>query len=101
MAKTWFITDSSSGTGMRIARAVLEKGDNAVIMARDIRKLDEIIQQYPNNVFAVSLELTDKASIRDAVRAANERIAEVFETNLFGPVELIKQILPQMRKRKI
>ena len=34
--KTWFITGSSSGIGKGIAKAVLEKGDNAVIMARDI-----------------------------------------------------------------
>lgn len=30
--KTWFITGSSSGIGQGIARAVLEKGDNAVVM---------------------------------------------------------------------
>lgn len=43
MAKTWFITGSSSGIGLGIAKTVLEKGDNAVVMARDIRKFDEIL----------------------------------------------------------
>lgn len=72
------------------------------------------------------MELTDPASIRNAVEAANQRfgeidvlvnnaghgyraaveegepesVAEVFQTNLFGPVELIQQILPQMRRRR-
>ena len=36
--KTWFITGSSSGIGKGIAKAVLEKGDNTVIMARDIKE---------------------------------------------------------------
>lgn len=54
--KTWFITGSSSGIGQGIARAVLEKGDNAVIMARDIQKLEEIVQQYPDHALAVPLE---------------------------------------------
>jgi len=124
--KTWFITGSSSGIGQGIARAVLKKGDNAVVMARDTRKLDTIVQQYPDTALAVPLELTDKASILAAVQAANERfgaidvlvnnaghgyraaveegeeesIAEVFGTNLFGPVELMKAVLPQMRKRR-
>lgn len=124
--KTWFITGSSSGIGHGIAMAVLEKGDNAVVMARDVRKLQDIVQQYPETALAVPLELTDKASIHAAVQAANERfgsidvlvnnaghgyraaveegedesIAEVFGTNLFGAIELIKAILPQMRAKR-
>lgn len=124
--KTWFITGSSSGIGEGIAKAVLKKGDNAVVMARDTGKLNTIVQQYPDTALAVPLELTDKASIRAAVQAANERfgtidvlvnnaghgyraaveegedesIAEVFGTNLFGPVELIKAVLPQMRRNR-
>lgn len=75
--KTWFITGSSSGIGQGIARAVLEKGDNAVVMARDIRKLDEIVQQYPDTALAVRLELTDKTSIQTAVRLAKERFGGI------------------------
>lgn len=41
--KTWFITGSSSRIGQGIVREVLEKGNNAVVMARDIRRLDEIV----------------------------------------------------------
>lgn len=124
--KTWFITGSSSGIGLGIAQAVLQKGDNAVVMARDIKKLDSLIQKYPKNALAVPLELTEKCSIHTAVQKAIERfgkidvlvnnaghgyraaieegepksIAEVFETNLFGAVELIKAVLPTMRKNR-
>lgn len=75
--KTWFITGSSSGIGRGIARAVLEKGDNAVVMARDIRKLDEMVQQYPDTALAVPLELTDKSSIRAAAKTAKERFGDI------------------------
>ena len=124
--KTWFITGSSSGIGRGIAMAVLKKGDNAVVMARDVQKLQDIVQQYPETALAVPLELTDKASIHAAVQATNERfggidvlvnnaghgyraaveegedesITEVFGTNLFGAIELIKAILPQMRAKR-
>lgn len=42
--KTWFITGSSSGIGRGIASAVLQQGDNAVIMARDTRSLEELVK---------------------------------------------------------
>lgn len=99
---------------------------NAVVMARDIRKLDEIVRQYPDTTLAVQLELTDKTSIQAAVRLAKERfggidvlvnnaghgyraaveegedesITEVFGTNLFGAVDLMKEVLPEMRKSR-
>lgn len=124
--KTWFIMGSSSGIGRGIAMVALEKGDNAVVMARNVEKLQDIVRQYPETALAVPLELTDKASIHAAVQAANERfgsidvlvnnaghgyraaveegedesIAEVFGTNLFGAIELIKAVLPQMRAKR-
>lgn len=124
--KTWFITGSSSGIGKGIAKAVLAKGDNAVVMARDKKKLDDLVQAYPEQALALSLELTDKKSIQNAVKAAETRfgvidvlvnnaghgyraaieegedksIEELYGTNVFGPVELFRLILPQMRKRR-
>lgn len=126
MTKTWFITGSSSGIGMGIAKAALAQKDNAVVMARNVEKLKPLVEQYPENTLAVPLELTDRASIHEAVRAAMERfgridvlvnnaghgyraaveegedeaVAELYGTNLFGAVELIKAVLPQMRERK-
>lgn len=123
--KTWFITGSSSGIGAGIAQAVLEKGDNVVVMARQIKTLESFAKRYPDQVLALPLELTDKASIYAAVQAANKRfggidvlvnnaghgyraaveegeeenVDEVFETNFFGAVELTKLILPQMREK--
>ena len=57
--KTWFITGSSSGIGRGIANAVLQQGDNAVIMARDIKSLEGLVKKYPDQTLAVHLELTD------------------------------------------
>ena len=124
--KTWFITGASSGIGRGIAKAVLEKGDNAIITARDVQKLEDLVSTYPGQALGVSLELTDPQSIKNAVDAALERfgsvdvlvnnaghgyraaveegveegISEVFGTNLFGAAQMIRLLLPQMRKRK-
>ncbi|MFL0358262.1 oxidoreductase [Curtobacterium flaccumfaciens] len=123
---TWLITGASSGLGASLARAVLEQGDNAVITARNTDHLRNITDAYPENSLAVSLEVADHDQVVAAVTAATERfgavdvlvnnaghgyraaveeaatdeVDELFATNFFGPVDLIKQVLPQMRARR-
>jgi len=123
---TWFITGASSGLGAALARAVLDHGDNVVITARDLGHVRDLAGAYPNSALAVPLDVTDHDQVIAAVNAANERfgpvdvlvnnaghgyraaveeaavdeVDELFATNFFGPVDLIKQVLPQMRQRR-
>ena len=124
--KTWLITGCSSGIGRGIAKAALEKGYNVVVTARNIETVKPLADEYPDRALAAALDVTDKESIAAAVGAATKRfggvdalvnnagygyrsaieegeeedIETLFKTNLFGPVELIKAVLPQMRERK-
>lgn len=124
--KTWLITGCSSGIGQGIAKAVLSKGDNAIITARNKDKLKDLVALYPDNTLAVSLEVTSKESIEALMVQAKERfgmidvlvnnagrgysgaieegdsdaVNELFNTNLFGPINLIKAVLPDMRANK-
>lgn len=124
--KTWFVTGCSSGIGAGLAKAVLEKGDQAVVTARSIEKVKGLEEKYPDRCLALTLDVTDDQSIAKAVKAAQERfgtidvlinnaghgyrssveegdkdaVAELFQTNLFGPIELIKQVLPGMRAQR-
>ncbi len=124
--KTWLITGCSSGIGRGIAKAVLEKGDNAVVTARDVSKVEDLVRDYPDTALAAALDVTEKESIVKAVKAARERfgtidvlvnnagygyrssieegdvgdVSVLFQTNVFGSVELIKEVLPQMRAQK-
>lgn len=124
--KTWLITGCSSGIGKGIAKAVLENGDRAVVTARNVEHIKEFARQYPNQVAETALDITDRKSIENAVREGIERfgnidvlvnnagygylsaveegepaaVKELFDTNFFGPVELIKKVLPHMREQK-
>ncbi|MGB7473946.1 oxidoreductase [Trichococcus sp.] len=123
---TWLITGCSSGIGRGIAKAVLKNGDNAVITARNVATLTDIIGNYPDTAIAVPLDITNKESIAGAVKAAADNFGGVdilvnnagygyrssveegeegsvnllFDTNFFGPIVLIKQVLPYMRAQK-
>ena len=104
----------------------MEKGDQAVVTARSIEKVKGLEEKYPDRCLALTLDGTDDQSIAKAVKAAQERfgtidvlinnaghgyrssveegdkdaVAELFQTNLFGPIELIKQVLPGMRAQR-
>ena len=125
MKKTWIITGASAGgIGEGIARAVLQHGDNAVITARSMDKLESIANDYPENCLPMTLEMSDKARMQEIVNRAVDRfgtvdvlvnnaghgyrssveegeeaaVRELFETNLFGPIHMIQAVLPVMRK---
>ncbi len=124
--KTWLITGCSSGIGAGIAKAVLKSGDQAVVTARNPAKVAHFVEEYPNQALALSLDVCDDESIKQAVKDAidhfgaidvlvnnagygyraaieegeKEEVMKLFQTNLFGPIELIKQVLPGMRARR-
>ena len=127
MSKTWIITGASSGgIGEGIARAVLSNGDNAVITARSLAKLEGIAKDYPETCLPMTLDMADKERMTEVVKAAVEKfgtvdvlinnaghgyrssveegewdaIHELYETNLFGPINMIKEVLPIMREQK-
>jgi NAD(P)-dependent dehydrogenase (short-subunit alcohol dehydrogenase family) len=123
---TWLITGCSTGLGRALATAVLDRGDNAVITARDVANIRDLADAHPGTALALALDVTDTAQIASAARAAQERfggidvlvnnagygyraaveegddadIHRLFATNFFGPVALIKAVLPGMRARR-
>jgi NAD(P)-dependent dehydrogenase (short-subunit alcohol dehydrogenase family) len=124
--KTWLITGCSSGLGHGLAKAVLKKGDQAVITARNAETLADLVKEYPDSALAVNLDVTKPEQVKAAVEQSLERFGQIdvlvnnagygyrssveegepegvnllFQTNFFGPIEMIKAVLPQMRERK-
>jgi NAD(P)-dependent dehydrogenase (short-subunit alcohol dehydrogenase family) len=122
---TWLITGCSTGLGRALATAVLDRGETAVVTARDAASVEDLARAHPGTALALPLDVTDHAQVRDAVRAAQERfgvidvlvnnaghgyraaveeaagdqVHELFATNFFGAVALIQAVLPGMRGR--
>jgi NAD(P)-dependent dehydrogenase (short-subunit alcohol dehydrogenase family) len=123
---TWLITGCSTGLGRAFAEAVLARGDNVVVTARDAAKVQDLADAHPDTALALALDVTDDAQVTAAVAAAEERfggvdvlvnnagygyraaveegedgpVRQLFETHVFGTVRTIKAVLPGMRARR-
>ncbi|WP_353117653.1 SDR family oxidoreductase [Myroides odoratus] len=120
MTKVVFITGGSSGIGKSIGNFLHEKGYKVYGTSRNPERVTTSV--FP----LVQLDVRDEASIAEAIRTVVEQegrldilinnagvgitgaIEEVptaeivnnFQTNVFGPIAVIKAALPTMRKQK-
>ncbi|MDR1124291.1 MAG: SDR family NAD(P)-dependent oxidoreductase [Elusimicrobiota bacterium] len=126
LKKNWLITGCSTGLGRAFAQEILKNGHNVVVTSRNIDDIQDIIQDYPQTALGAALDVTDKTQIenaieqtmqkfgridvlinnagfgyRSAVEEADEtQVATLFNANFFGMVNMIKKVLPIMRKQK-
>ncbi|MGN0563734.1 MAG: oxidoreductase [Candidatus Heritagella sp.] len=125
--QTWMITGcSAGGIGYGLAAAVLEQGHRAVLAVRDPEKVRGLLVSYPDTAFPVVMDVTNPEAAAAAVQSALDRfgaidvlvnnagycyrssieeaaedgVRQMFETNFFGPVSLIRRVLPSMRARR-
>jgi NAD(P)-dependent dehydrogenase (short-subunit alcohol dehydrogenase family) len=123
---TWLITGCSTGLGRALAEAALAAGQNAVVTARDAGKVADLATNNTDRVLPLALDVTDSTQVTDAVSQAEEKfghidvlvnnagygyraaveegdesdIRQLFETQFFGAVAMIKAVLPGMRARR-
>ncbi|MDA8152714.1 MAG: oxidoreductase [Acidithiobacillus sp.] len=119
------MTSCSSGLGRQLAITALAVGFNVVVTARNPATLQDVAASYPENALVASLDVTNEMMIKQVVKQAEQRfgaidvlinnagygyraaveegdsnqVANLFATNFFGAVSMIKAVLPGMRAR--
>ena len=123
--KVWFITGAGRGMGVDIAKAALAAGNAVVAAGRNTDAVSKAVGQA-DDLLVVKLDITDPASAQAAVQAAVERFGRIdvlvnnagnfiagffeeitpeqfraqLETNLFGPLNVTRAVLPVMRDQR-
>jgi NAD(P)-dependent dehydrogenase (short-subunit alcohol dehydrogenase family) len=123
--KVWFITGAGRGMGVDIAKAALAAGHAVVATGRNPERVREALGEAPD-LLVVRLDITDSAEAQAAVRTAVDRFGRVdvlvnnagnfiagffeeispeqfrwqIETNMFGPLNVTRAVLPVMRAQK-
>lgn len=65
--RTWLITGCSSGLGRGIAKAALAAGENVIVTARNIEKIKDFAERYPDSALILPLDQTEDGSMENAV----------------------------------
>jgi len=122
--KVWLVTGCSTGFGRHIATALLNEGERVVVTARNTQQIEDLAAL--GDALILPLDVTDPAQAMQVVQAAEHRFGRVdvlinnagvgyfssvedsddeavrrmFEVNYFGTANMIRAVLPGMRKRR-
>jgi len=123
MDKVWLITGCSTGFGRELAIQVLKNGYTAIVTARKMNDILDIVKDYPEKSLALVLDVTKAEQIRDVIKKTKERFGRIdvlvnnagigyfgaveesedeevrrmFEINFFGLAKMTQEVLPIMR----
>lgn len=123
--RTWFITGVSTGFGRELAQQLLKAGDKVVGTVRDLDKVKDLIEAYPDSFDGQTLDVTDVAAVKRVVDSAFSRharidviisnagyglfgaaeelsdsdIDKIIATNLTGSIQLFRASIPHLRSQ--
>ncbi|MCW2878380.1 MAG: short-chain dehydrogenase [Sphaerisporangium sp.] len=126
MSKVFLITGAGRGLGADLARQALAAGHQVVATGRRPERVLEALGGEQDNLLATALDITDPATAQSAVQAATKRFGRIdvlinnaanfypgyfeeiseaqmraqVETNLFGPMNVTRAVLPVMRAQR-
>jgi NAD(P)-dependent dehydrogenase (short-subunit alcohol dehydrogenase family) len=123
--RVWLVTGAGRGMGTDIARAALAAGHAVVATGRDPDRVVAALGAH-DELLTVALDVTDPAGVSAAVDAAVDRFGRIdvlvnnagnfyagffeeitpddyraqIETNMFGPLNVTRAVLPVMRAQR-
>lgn len=126
MSKVIFITGAGRGLGTDIAREALAAGHQVVATGRRPEEVEETLGGPADNLLVTKLDVTSLDDAYTAAQAAVDRFGRIdvlinnagnffagyfeeitpeqmrqqFETNLFGPMNVTRAVLPIMRGQR-
>lgn len=124
--RVWFIAGASHGLGRELVRAALERGDFVVATGRRPETFATGFEDYAHALVALAMDSDDAHEVRVAVdtaircfghidilvnnacasligaveEASDLEVRRLFETNLFGVLNVMREVLPHMRERR-
>ena len=126
MSKVWFITGSSRGIGVEIARAALGAGETVIATGRNLDQVTQALGVRSERFLPLALDISVPGQALDVVKAGTERFGRIdvlvnnagygqlgmfeesspeeveqqYRVNVFGTMEVTRAVLPVMRRQR-
>ncbi len=124
--KVWFITGASRGFGRIWADAALSRGHRVAATARSLSSLADLREKHDEAVLPLEMDVTKSDQVAAAVEATLRQFGQLdvvinnagyalvgtveeaaeadvkaeFETNFYGALRVIQQVLPILREQR-
>ncbi|GAB3820939.1 SDR family NAD(P)-dependent oxidoreductase [Pontibacter rugosus] len=122
----WFITGASKGLGLALTKLILSKGHKVVATSRSLESLNKSIGENNENFLPLQVDITSDPEVKDAVNRSiekfgkldvivnnagyslvgsmeevtDEEFRQTIDVNLFGTVNVIRAVMPYLRKQQ-
>lgn len=123
--KTWFVTGASKGLGLSLVKKLLAEGYSVAATSRNLADLEKAVGAASARFLPLEVSLTDEKSVADGIDETVKRFGSIdvvvnnagyglagaleelsdaetrtnFDVNVFGSLNVIRKVLPHLRKR--
>lgn len=124
--KVWFITGCSTGFGRALAQVATAKGDKVAGTLRKKEQFEAFEALSPGNIKAILMDVTNPDQVKAGVQevldtfgridvlvnnagygsmgpieeVSDAEVRRQFDVNVFGALDVTRQVLPHMRKQR-
>ncbi|UPK72312.1 SDR family NAD(P)-dependent oxidoreductase [Chitinophaga filiformis] len=124
--KTWFITGASKGLGLALVQRLLKEGYKVAATSRDADMLSKEVNYKGDNFLPLQVDLNSNGSVQQAVKQiiaklggidvvvnnagygqlgtleelTDEEARSNFDVNVFGTLNVIRNVMPHYREKK-
>ena len=124
--KIWFVTGASKGLGLALVKKLLSSGYRVAATSRNVKDLQHAVNAGREVFLPLSVDLKSENSVENAIKETvshfgsidvvvnnagyglvgsleeltDEEVRQNFDVNVFGVLNVIRKVLPYMRKQK-
>jgi NAD(P)-dependent dehydrogenase (short-subunit alcohol dehydrogenase family) len=124
--KVWFVTGASQGLGLSLVKELLKQGHLVAATSRNREDLEKAVDAHHDVFLPLTADIVNETSVEKAIKAtvdyfgavdvvvnnagyglvgALEELSDAearknFDVNVFGSLNVIRKVLPYMRKQR-